>query len=223
MEWEGWIHPMWEHDISPLSVFPDARTPGAWKLGYIPNKRKGSEVQGWKIHVAVHPQDQQACFDVLSPLLIRLQAAHKFLPIPVANRHQTGLAAWQQITAESNDGEGKSCFVYPRDPGHLSTLVDEIEGAIRLHNATVQWHALHNHDPNPGYMRPFPGGTKGDLKIGKSGFVFTRYGGFRGEMTDPRYQKVYDPFADDYVNDPRYDKPFPAFASNIPGQIRALM
>ena len=218
----GWLFPDADFAMNPFSTMPHARTPGLWTLEKIPSKRFDQNIQGWKIHVCVHPDGQAALFHILSKLLCNARVAHKFLPFSAALRHETGVAAWNRITPTQYDGEGKSCVVYPRDPRHLIMMYHWIDGEIRRFNAELAAEAART-GQQPDLLRPFPGGVKGDMALGNSGFIYTRYGGFAGSMTMGTRKRVYNPFTGHYEKDPRYERPYPDFAANIPGGIRALM
>ena len=218
----GWLLPAAGCEMNPYSTMPHPKTPGMWTLQKVPSKWYDQNIQGWKLHVCVHPDGQMALFHILSKLLCRLDVAHKFLPFEAAMRHETGVAAWNRITPQHYDGEGKSCVIYPKHPRHLITLFHLVDGELRRFNAEVAAEAARN-GREPDLLRPFPGGVKGDMQLGTSGFIYTRYGGFAGSMTMGKNKSVWNPFTESYEKDPRYERPYPAFASNIPGGIRALM
>lgn len=199
------------------SVLPHAQTPGAWVKRLFENKFFCDRpIQGWKLHVCVEPMQAEPLFDLLSPLLIRFGIFHKFLPFETAWNQDTSKERSQQLSRRNNQGEGKNLTIYPKDPLHLNAIVQLIEREVRRYRAeTAADHASQGR-PAPAVLRPYPGGTKGNLPIGQTHLVSTRYGCFSGK-------RIYNPFNDSYVGDPRYGQPSPSFASNIPSEIRTLM
>ena len=92
-----------------------------------------------------------------------------------------------------------------------------LDQAIRQFNSAVQrpirGRASHG-------LRPFPGGVKGDLALGSTGFVYCRYGAFQGALADKGL--IYDPVAQDTCPDPRFKKPYPDFIRRVPTEISAV-
>lgn len=207
-------------DVPTHSVFPDQRGGPLWIRGQIPatHRQTRHDSQGWKIHVCVHPEDIGELFQAIGPVLRQRGIAHKFMPFQDYSRLTTGSAAFARIgTPAGESGAGKACVVYPDDPAHLRAIAMEIENAIAQANTMAR-------RPIRGVtrqgMRPFPGGVKGDLKIGRSGFVYCRYGGFQGGLADRN--EIYDPIADRVMPDPRFTKPYPDFIKSVPSEIMAI-
>lgn len=207
-------------DIPTQSVFPDQLGGPRWVAGQIPQTHRVTpyDSQGWKIHVCVHPDNMLELYQTIGDLLRRRNAAHKFMPFQDYSRLTTGSAAFARIgTPAGESGAGKACVVYPTDPVDLRNIATEIDNAITQANALAR-------RPVRGAvaqgMRPFPGGVKGDLKIGRSGFVYCRYGGFQGGLADR--EQIYDPVANQVIPDPRYTKAFPDFIRTIPSEIMAI-
>ncbi|MEL7163883.1 MAG: hypothetical protein AAGL96_00305 [Pseudomonadota bacterium] len=227
---DGWLNFVGDHDHPHLSIFPHPQTAGAWLRIAIPGKW-GLNVQGWKLHIGAHPDDQQTLFNVLAPVLKRERASHKFLPIDIAATHNVGSGTTYNRNPQAYNAEGKACVIYPMDPTDLVRLARIVSGAIAAHNARVtamdaDTKARDEGAPDgykPALIRPFPGKIPGELDLNISLYTFTRYGGFSGPMTEePSGAKIFDPYTQGYIDDPRARTPYPAFSTDIPDQIRAV-
>lgn len=165
-------------------------------------------IQGWKLHVCVRPDAVRSLFYALSPELAKLKAYHKF-------------ADFEKY--EANPETGKACVVYPTDPQNLAVIVRRVEYVL----ATMQtleargMAAQEKRGIQPGAaLQPLQGGVQGDLRVGQSGFVYCRYGGFLGELADK--EKIYNPETKKPEKDKRNDVPYPAFITSVPAEIQAL-
>jgi len=191
------------------SIFPDKLGGSGWAFGDIPDKfgggKRGKSVQGFKLHICAHPESIQGLFDALHATLILYQLPHKFAPFQIFSQQQVGHAAFQLIGSDAGDSAaGKACVVYPSNPTDLGLIVPVLDDVIRR---------------SPG-IRPFPGGVKGDMALGKTGFIYCRYGAFQGDLA--RQYLVYDPIAGNTCHDPRFIKPLPDFFKYAPGAILAV-
>ncbi|MBQ1543153.1 hypothetical protein C5708_06735 [Caulobacter sp. CCUG 60055] len=214
MGWWFWMGA----DMPAKSIFPDDGGGPGWAEGEIPGEFRDTkhDVQGWKLHVCVQPGEIEGLFVALSPLLKTV--AHKFAPVDTYNKQSAGYAAYQLISPGHGDGAaGKACVIYPNTPVELAGLVLQIDQAIRNLNAVLTRPIRGRTSPG---VRPFPGGVKGDLALGSTGFVYTRYGAFSGKLADQN--KVYDPIAKQACPDPRFVKPHPDFIKAIPAEIDAV-
>jgi hypothetical protein len=209
-EGEGWW--WWEdaHAYMPSqSIFPDERGGPRWGVGDIPANfgggKRGKSVQGFKLHVCVHPEDFDGLFKLLSPLLRSGRLAHKFAPSDIYSKQRIGHTAFQLIgTKDGDSGAGKACVIYPSSPAVLRDVVRGLDGAIKMTSG----------------IRPFPGGVKGDYRVGSTGFIYCRYGAFQGELA--RANKIYDPIDNDTCFDPRFVSPLPSFFKCMPSEIRSV-
>jgi hypothetical protein len=207
----GW---WWSAAAEPpaKSIFPDANGGPGWTKGQIPKTYADTkyDTQGWKLHICVQPAEIEGLFKLLSPMLQKV--AHKFAPFEVYATQRTGYAAYQLIGgSKGDDAAGKACVIYPDTPGVIGEIVPKIDLAISTYNAKTE---------RPQRIRPFPGGVKGDLALGVTGFIYTRYGAFSGKLADAK--RLYDPISGTTCADPRFDKPFPDFITAIPTEIEAV-
>lgn len=216
-EAEGWW--MWGAVYTPTkSVFPDAKGGPGWAFGDIPSEFSGSkaDAQGWKLHVCVQPGEIEGLFVAISPLLRGF--AHKFAPFDTYRTQVAGYAAHQLIgTKGSNDAAGKACAIYPSSPAQIPQIVSMIDQAIRNINILL---AKPIEGKAPECVRPYPGGVKGDLALGSTGFVYTRYGGFYGKLA--KRKRLYDPIGKTTCADPRFIKPYPDFIKAPPNEISGV-
>ena len=216
---EGWW--WWPAAEMPVkSVFPNDMGGPGWVLGEIPPEfgggRRGQSVQGWKIHVCCHPEAVEGLFQALSRLLSGV--AHKFAPFPIYSQQRTGFTAYRQIGTQLGDSAaGKACVIYPSTPTQIRDLVPRIDHAISQMNIALTRPVRGQRGQG---IRPFPGGVKGDLALGRLGFVYTRYGAFQGDLA--RSEQVYDPIHHTTCADPRFSKPFPDFIKSVPAEIFAV-
>jgi len=211
---DDWIEPMNAPPMNTRSVIPSKETPGRWAMIDLEVYGYAGNVQGWKLHVGCHPKDFRAFFKLMANYLMANQIAHKFLPFSSIN-HPTG----RQV--DGRQGEGKSCVIYPHDPRALRTIVLEVDALIRAENAAHQARQAALGQPTTAKIRPYPGGVRGDLAVGSTGFIGTRYGGFKGGLADKGSR--FNPFKKSIEADPRLTLPYPPFAANIPAEIRAIL
>ena len=200
------------------SIFPDANGGPSWVVGDIPPGMGGARgqksVQGWKIHVCVFPNAVENLFDAVADLLIIEKLTHKFFPFEPYKKQKTGYKAFQAIGTDKGDAAaGKACVIYPASPEVIAGIVPKIDRAIIVHNEA------NRHDKQRRCV-PFPGGVKGDLALGRTGFVYCRYGAFSGHLADT--SQVYDSVSKTLCPDPRFTKPYPPFIREIPTEIRAV-
>lgn len=218
-EAEGW---WWfeKADMPTKSIFPIFGGP-LWKEGEIPvncgGGYRGKSVQGWKLHVCVHPEDIEGLFVALYPVLRELP--HKFTPFEIYSKQRVGFAAFQLVGKDDGDSAaGKACVIYPSSPTKVKEIVPCLDKAIRQANELAA-------KPIRGRVskeiRPFPGGVKGDLSLGNTGFVYCRYGAFQGELA--RKNQVYNPDTKKTCLDPRFNKPFPDFIRVVPIEIKTVL
>jgi hypothetical protein len=202
------------------SVFPDKTGGPGWTIGDIPDNfggGRGETVQGWKIHVCVHPADIEGLFVALSQLLMQNLLAHKFTPFEIYSQQKIGYAAFQRIGTDQGDSAAaKACVIYPPTPTQLGEIVPKLDQAIRQINALARGGSP-VHGKTLKKMRPFPGGVKGDLPLGNTGFVYCRYGAFQGALA--RSNQVYDPIRNNCCADPRFTRPFPDFVKVPPVEL----
>ncbi|WP_395343876.1 hypothetical protein PN836_004425 [Ningiella sp. W23] len=204
------------------SVLPDPKTPGAWIMKKFEPEHFYdiiNHVQGWKLHVNVMPLESEPLFRLLSPLLNNFQVFHKFLPFNLAWNQDISKENFNKVSRSHNAGEGKNCVIYPEDPEHLSLIVKLIDQSVFDYRQKYAAYQISKGLPVRPVLAPFPGGTKGNIPVGNSCLVSTRYGGF---TNTGRRRRLYNNAEDKYVPDYAYGKPFPAFARNIPTPIRAL-
>ena len=215
-----WIQPINSVEMAPRSCVPSRRSPGAWRLVDFTRYGYPDVIQGWKMHIGCHPEDFRYFFAVMSRLLARKRIPHKFLTLDTVN-----MPCGKEQGSEN--GQGKSCVIYPSDPIHLREIALEVEGLIRYENAGAALECIRTGSPIRPVIRPYPGGVKADLKVGRTGFIGVRYGAFTGVLATKKYPggkgMLYDPISKTEVPDPRNMRPYPEFASNIPSSIRALM
>jgi hypothetical protein len=206
---EGWW--MWtQFTENQSTIFPDGSGGPGWEEGTIPKSiglyktGPGQNVQGWKIHVCAFPTDIEVLFKILSEYLKPM--AHKFAPFDVYKEQRTGYAAYQLIGHEGGDSAaGKACVIYPSNPRDLAVVAKTIDQLIQRSGTGI---------------RPFPGGVKGDLALGSTGFVYCRYGAFWGKLATDNL--LYDPIEKKTCKDPRFTSPYPAFIKYIPNEINSV-
>ena len=215
-----WIQPVNGCAMSPLSCVPSRRSPGAWRMVDFAKYGYPDVIQGWKIHVGCHPEDFIDFFVMMSRYLVRNDVAHKFLTFDSVN-----MPCGKE--AGHDNGEGKSCVIYPSDPRALRLIVLSVEAIIRQENAAAIANCVRRGLPIKPKVRPFPGGVKGDLNVGTTGFVAVRYGAFSGRLATKKHPggkgMLFDPFAKVEIPDPRNFRPYPEFAANLPHSVRAIV
>ncbi|MEL6522086.1 MAG: hypothetical protein AAFQ66_14045 [Pseudomonadota bacterium] len=165
-------------------------------------------VQGWKLHVGVAPGCAKDLFDAISPKLIEIKAFHKFLPFEDYDRIDYGKEFMKMLDKDSGTPAGKACVIYPQDPDALVRIVRELESLLRS--------AERQSDD----FKPYPGGVKGDIQLGDTGYIYTRYGSFWGEYAD-KFQ-IYDPESKKGITDLRFERPFPNFVKGVPDGMQQL-
>lgn len=194
-------------EMPERSILPLDELGVKWVKGDVPDVGSAKRnVQGWKAHVAIHPNDIEHLADVIAPYLQHQRVAHKFYPFDEYKARGFGRTIW----TEDSGGVGKACVIYPDSPEHLARIVTDLEA--RVQEART--------DAGAGFLRPYPGGVKGDLPIGPSGLMFLRYGGFSGGLADKG--RIYNPWTQSAEVDPRGDKPFPDFIGAIPRELLGL-
>jgi len=218
-EGEGWW--WWLDGASEMptkSLFPDDNGGPGWRQGDIPDKfggGRGQTVQGWKIHVCVHPAEIEGLYLAVSELLKQNNLAHKFAPFEIYSAQKTGIKAYKQIGTETGDSAaGKACVIYSKIPDDIRNIVPRLDQAIRQFNAQAKVPVRGMASKG---IRPFPGGVKGDLALGTTGFVYCRYGAFQGSLA--RSNQVFDPINKMCCPDPRFTKPFPDFIKIPPVEL----
>lgn len=228
----GWLYPRNTTPMPTRSVIPHPDVPGAWVLGDIPTPGNTwanvRNIQGWKLHVSVHPEDQKIFFDALAPMLFHSDIAHKFLPYATVEKQDLSTEGYDAITATNNENDGKSLTIYPKDPCHLMRVADRVLAAIVRHNADALRKMMEMREKEglstyraSNIIREHPFGIKGDLRLSKYPFMFTRYGGFEGP--NAMANQVFNTKTRSPERDLRYEEPYNDFARNIPTQIRAML
>jgi hypothetical protein len=188
------------------SIFPDNKGGPKWIKEEIPKKwAKFNSVQGWKLHICVFPDDIENLFNAISEDLSKV--AHKFYPFDEYKKIKYG-----STFKNSKNAIGKACTIYPNDPKHLKSLVDAID--LTLSKKIV----ANKKKPVKDQLRPYPGGVRGDIALGKTGFIYCRYGAFWGDLANK--EKLYNNIQKKLVNDPRSVTPYPDFIKSIPNEIR---
>ena len=166
-----------------------------------------SSIQGWKLHICIHPEDIEHLFKVVSPRLKHSRIFHKFCPFDSYEAAGYGMKAFYN----DDSAPGKACVVYPLAPKHLVKIITDLEGLItaaRLNGTSGRT------------LRPYPGGVRGDLLVGESRLMYIRYGGFWGPLADKGM--LYDPTSRGEVPDPRLTKPYPDFIGGLPVELKTL-
>jgi hypothetical protein len=213
-EAQGWwfwaAGKMPEQSILPVEGGPE------WEQGDLPiefaivgkkSKAVHNSIQGWKLHLAVEPEDIPLLYFAVSPVLRLQQVAHKFYP----------------FGGYMEGRDSKACAIYPETPTQLAEIVPLLDSAIERTRLTMI--ARRNSSdiirPWVASVRPRHGGVKGDLALGTTGVVHCRYGGFEGTLADQ--DKVWDPKTEKTFPDPRNIRPFPDFITQVPGEIEKLI
>lgn len=207
---QGWYWP-----TAPEIMFPDSSVystdaDGGWKLAKpkVYKEKFNATVQGWKVHVCVRADAIRSLFVALSSELQKMHCMHKF-------------AVFENY--EQNPETGKACVVYPKDPGNLSMIVRRIEHVLN-NIAAIEARgnkAREKRGANPSAnMAPFEGGIQGDLRIGRSGYVYCRYGTFWGELADKGL--IYNPKTKGTQKDLRNAVAVPDFVESVPKEIQEL-
>lgn len=208
-------------EMPQASILPSRTMPGGWESKIFEKEYAWDlirHVQGWKLHINVMPLESETLFNLLSPLLLRFQIYHKFLPFDVAWNHNTGKEAFQAISRTNNQGEGKNCTIYTEDPEHLVAIVELIDSEVIAYRHKVASYAHSQGRRDPQVLMPFPGGTKGNLPVGRCGLVSTRYGGF---TNTGRRRRIYNNKDDRYEPDRAYSYAYPSFIE-LPAVIREI-
>ncbi|MEM6758344.1 MAG: hypothetical protein AAF601_02590 [Pseudomonadota bacterium] len=222
---DGWLNFVGDANSPTLSIFHHPETPGMWVKKRAPDDH-GLNIQGWKLHIGAHPEDQQTVFNVLAPLLKQERAAHKFLPVDIAAGHRVGSGTTYNRNPSAYKAEGKACVIYPMDPPDLVRLARIVGTAIEAYNARVfamAARARANGDDTykPALIRPFPGKIPGELQLTVSPYTYCRYGAFFGPKAEK--EKIFNPYTQGWIDDPRGRSPLPAYSNDIPGVIRAVL
>ena len=206
-----WLIPSNGGVMTKTSCFSKPKAPGQWYKTDLAMYGSPGSVQGWKMHVGCHPLDLISFFSTLAPVLNQNKIMHKFHSFATQYGHDVGHnVAYEQ-------GEGKTCVIYPDDPKHLVRIVNLVEAEIIRANAKYMADTSGRVGPA---FRPYPGGVPGTMNVGRTGFIGVRYGGFVGPLADQ--SKLYDVRALEVKNDPRGRTPYPDFITTVPTEIQHI-
>jgi hypothetical protein len=168
---------------------------------------QGVSIQGWKLHICIHPDDVKELFELISPTLKNEQVFHKFYPFTAYAEAGYG----RQAQLDYDAAPGKACVIYPLDPKHLAEIIKSLDEEVI---------AARSNRADGETLRPYPTGVTGDLALGRSGLMYVRYGGFSGPLAIAH--KLYDPLTGSEVPDPRHTRPFPDFIKALPLELVGL-
>jgi len=212
--WWGWL-PLSE-ECPNKSILPADDSPG-WKEGDIPQEIQEKFaasgdgdpcVQGWKLHIAVDRADIEKLFEVVSPTLRAKRIMHKF----------------RNFDEYKGSTDDKACTIYPISPTQLDEIVPKLDNIIQRSNmsANMMRNRFVKNDEtiNNKYnhtIKPLSNGVEGDLALGKTGFIYCRYGAITGGIG--RENKLYNPLDGGLCEDPRGKAPYPEFFKKVPDEI----